>query len=128
MVDATVNADPAEIARFQAAASRWWDPEGEMRPLHDLNPVRLRYVARSAPLAGRTVADVGVAGDDARPGVLDELDGGGEILRCRQRIGNAGDLLAQIHRDDVGACRGQSDRVGAALASGRAGDEGDFAV
>ena len=62
MVDATVNADPAEIARFQAAASRWWDPEGEMRPLHDLNPVRLRYVERTAPLAGRTVVDVGCGG------------------------------------------------------------------
>ena len=62
MVDAAVNADPAEIARFQAAASRWWDPEGEMRPLHDLNPVRLRYVERTAPLAGRTVVDVGCGG------------------------------------------------------------------
>jgi 2-polyprenyl-6-hydroxyphenyl methylase/3-demethylubiquinone-9 3-methyltransferase len=62
MADAAVNADPAEIARFQAAASRWWDPEGEMRPLHDLNPVRLRYVERTAPLAGRAVVDVGCGG------------------------------------------------------------------
>ena len=46
------NVDPAEIARFEAAASRWWDPQGEMRPLHDLNPVRLQYVERAGPLAG----------------------------------------------------------------------------
>ncbi len=56
------NVDPAEIARFEAAASRWWDPEGEMRPLHDLNPVRLEYVERSGPLTGRDVIDVGCGG------------------------------------------------------------------
>jgi 2-polyprenyl-6-hydroxyphenyl methylase/3-demethylubiquinone-9 3-methyltransferase len=61
MVD-RLNADPAEIARFQAAASRWWDPAGEMRPLHDLNPVRLQYVERTAPLARRAVVDVGCGG------------------------------------------------------------------
>jgi len=56
------NVDPGEIARFQSAASRWWDPEGEMRPLHDLNPVRLAYVERAGPLAGRAVVDVGCGG------------------------------------------------------------------
>jgi len=56
------NFDPAEISRFEAAASRWWDPEGEMRPLHDLNPVRLAYVERAGPLAGRAVVDVGCGG------------------------------------------------------------------
>jgi 2-polyprenyl-6-hydroxyphenyl methylase/3-demethylubiquinone-9 3-methyltransferase len=57
-----LNVDPAEIARFEAVASRWWDPRGEMRPLHDLNPVRLQYVERAGPLAGRTVLDVGCGG------------------------------------------------------------------
>ena len=56
------NVDPAEIARFEAAASRWWDPEGEMRPLHELNPVRLEYVEQSGPLTGRDVIDVGCGG------------------------------------------------------------------
>lgn len=56
------NVDAAEIARFQSAASRWWDPEGEMRPLHDLNPVRLGYVERVGPLTGRAVVDVGCGG------------------------------------------------------------------
>ncbi len=58
----TRNVDPAEIARFQAAASRWWDPAGEMRPLHELNPVRLEYVERAGSLAGRAVIDVGCGG------------------------------------------------------------------
>lgn len=57
-----VNADPAELSRFAAAASRWWDPDGEMRPLHDLNPVRLSYVERAGSLAGLAVADVGCGG------------------------------------------------------------------
>jgi 2-polyprenyl-6-hydroxyphenyl methylase/3-demethylubiquinone-9 3-methyltransferase len=57
-----LNVDPAEIARFEAAASRWWDPQGEMRPLHDLNPVRLHYVERAGPLSGRRVLDVGCGG------------------------------------------------------------------
>ena len=56
------NVDASEIARFQAAASRWWDPQGEMRPLHDLNPVRLAYVERPGPLTGRRVLDVGCGG------------------------------------------------------------------
>jgi 2-polyprenyl-6-hydroxyphenyl methylase/3-demethylubiquinone-9 3-methyltransferase len=57
-----LNADPSELARFQAAASRWWDAEGEMRPLHDLNPVRLQYVERDGRLNGRSALDVGCGG------------------------------------------------------------------
>ena len=57
-----VNVDAGEIARFQASASRWWDPDGEMRPLHDLNPVRLEYVERAGPLEGRAAVDVGCGG------------------------------------------------------------------
>ncbi len=58
----TVNVDAGEIARFQASASRWWDPEGEMRPLHDLNPVRLGYLERGGRLAGQRIIDVGCGG------------------------------------------------------------------
>jgi 2-polyprenyl-6-hydroxyphenyl methylase/3-demethylubiquinone-9 3-methyltransferase len=61
-MSSTGNVDPAEIARFEAAASRWWDPEGEMRPLHELNPVRLEYVERAGALAGKDVVDVGCGG------------------------------------------------------------------
>jgi 2-polyprenyl-6-hydroxyphenyl methylase/3-demethylubiquinone-9 3-methyltransferase len=58
----SLNVDAAEIARFQSLASRWWDPQGEMRPLHDLNPVRLGYVERSGTLDGRSIIDVGCGG------------------------------------------------------------------
>lgn len=59
---AASNHDPAEIARFDATAQRWWDPHGEFRPLHALNPVRLDYVDRRASLTGKRVLDVGCGG------------------------------------------------------------------
>ncbi len=54
--------DPAEISKFDAAAPRWWDPDGEFRPLHDLNPARLDYIEARAGLAGSRVLDVGCGG------------------------------------------------------------------
>lgn len=56
------NVSPAEIARFDQLAARWWDPDGESRPLHDLNPVRVAYVAARVELQGAKVADVGCGG------------------------------------------------------------------
>jgi 2-polyprenyl-6-hydroxyphenyl methylase/3-demethylubiquinone-9 3-methyltransferase len=55
-------ADPAEVAKFDAAAHRFWDEQGEFRPLHRLNPVRVAYVAERCRLAGSRVADVGCGG------------------------------------------------------------------
>lgn len=57
-----VNADPAELAKFSQLAARWWDPEGESRPLHDLNPERLAYVRERCTLQGARVLDVGCGG------------------------------------------------------------------
>jgi 2-polyprenyl-6-hydroxyphenyl methylase/3-demethylubiquinone-9 3-methyltransferase len=56
------NVNPDEIARFDQLAARWWDPDGESRPLHDLNPVRAAYVAARVDLRGAKVADVGCGG------------------------------------------------------------------
>ena len=58
----TVNADPAELAKFSELAHRWWDPESEFRPLHDINPLRLEWIQSHAPLAGQRVLDVGCGG------------------------------------------------------------------
>jgi 2-polyprenyl-6-hydroxyphenyl methylase/3-demethylubiquinone-9 3-methyltransferase len=57
-----VNADPAELEKFSRLAARWWDPEGEFRPLHDINPLRLEWIEGHAPLAGKSVLDVGCGG------------------------------------------------------------------
>jgi 2-polyprenyl-6-hydroxyphenyl methylase/3-demethylubiquinone-9 3-methyltransferase len=64
-----VNADSAELAKFDAMAQGWWDPEGHARPLHDLNPVRLDYIESRAGLAGREVLDVGCGGGLASEGM-----------------------------------------------------------
>jgi 2-polyprenyl-6-hydroxyphenyl methylase/3-demethylubiquinone-9 3-methyltransferase len=58
----TVNADPAELQKFSDLAHRWWDPQGEFRPLHEINPLRLEWIERHAPLADRDVLDVGCGG------------------------------------------------------------------
>jgi 2-polyprenyl-6-hydroxyphenyl methylase/3-demethylubiquinone-9 3-methyltransferase len=57
-----VNADPAELDKFSQLAHRWWDPEGEFRPLHEINPLRLEWIDRHAALAGKAVLDVGCGG------------------------------------------------------------------
>jgi 2-polyprenyl-6-hydroxyphenyl methylase/3-demethylubiquinone-9 3-methyltransferase len=57
-----VNADAAELAKFEASASAFWDPRGEFRPLHLLNPVRAQFIAERTALAGSRVLDVGCGG------------------------------------------------------------------
>lgn len=56
------NVSAEEIARFEKLAARWWDPDGESRPLHDLNPVRAAYVGGRVDLRGARVVDVGCGG------------------------------------------------------------------
>lgn len=58
----TVNADPAELAKFSDLAHRWWDPDSEFRPLHQINPLRLGWIDGLAPLAGKKVLDIGCGG------------------------------------------------------------------
>lgn len=54
-----VNADPEELRKFERLAAHWWDANGEMKALHQINPLRLRYVEERARLAGKRVVDVG---------------------------------------------------------------------
>lgn len=70
------NVDPAEIDKFSAIASRWWDPEGEFKPLHEINPLRLSFIQQHAELKGNKVIDVGCGG-----GILSEAMAaeGGEV-------------------------------------------------
>ncbi|HEY7771564.1 MAG TPA: bifunctional 2-polyprenyl-6-hydroxyphenol methylase/3-demethylubiquinol 3-O-methyltransferase UbiG [Marinagarivorans sp.] len=56
------NVDNAEIAKFEHAANRWWDAEGEFKPLHQMNPIRANFIDRCAKVAGKKLLDVGCGG------------------------------------------------------------------
>ena len=56
------NVDPQEVAKFSELAHRWWDPNSEFKPLHDINPLRLGWIDRYVKLAGKRVLDVGCGG------------------------------------------------------------------
>ena len=58
----TQNVDSSEISKFNDIASRWWDPESEFKPLHEINPLRVNYINQHSPVAGLKVADIGCGG------------------------------------------------------------------
>lgn len=62
MATTAQNADPTELEKFGALAHRWWDPQGEFRPLHELNPLRLGWIDGLAMLSGKSALDVGCGG------------------------------------------------------------------
>ena len=57
-----MNADPLELEKFSALAHRWWDPQSEFKPLHQINPLRLDWIDSLAPLAGKSALDIGCGG------------------------------------------------------------------
>lgn len=91
------NVDPAEIAKFEALAEHWWDPESEFRPLHDINPLRLNYIDKRANLPGKRAIDVGCGG-----GLLSE----GMARRGAQvtgiDLGEAPLAVARLHAQQEG--------------------------
>ncbi len=86
------NVDPGEIAKFSELASRWWDPDSEFKPLHDINPLRLDYIDRRARLAGKRVLDVGCGG-----GILAESMAGRGAAVVGIDMGEAPLSVARLH-------------------------------
>jgi len=62
MSNRAINVDEAEIKKFEELAHRWWDPNSEFKPLHEINPLRLNFIDQTAKLAGKRVLDVGCGG------------------------------------------------------------------
>ena len=92
-----VNADSAELQKFSALAHRWWDPNGDLRPLHELNPLRLDWIDRCAPLAGKRVLDVGCGG-----GILAESMAGREASVVGIDLAGKPLRIAQLHALESG--------------------------
>ena len=57
-----INVDQHEINKFEALASRWWDKQGDFKPLHDINPLRANWVDQETPVSGKTLLDIGCGG------------------------------------------------------------------
>ena len=91
------NVDSAEVHKFAEAARRWWDRDGEFKPLHDINPLRLGYITGRVNLEGKRVLDVGCGG-----GILTEsLAGqGAEVLGID--VTEAAIDVARLHRHESG--------------------------
>ena len=91
------NIDQAEIAKFEALASRWWDKESEFKPLHDINPLRANWIDEHSPVAECTLLDVGCGG-----GILAEsmAQRGAEVTGID--MGEAPLAVARLHSLEMG--------------------------
>lgn len=91
------NIDTAELAKFEVMADKWWDPNSEFKPLHDINPLRLNYIDNIASLAGKQVLDVGCGG-----GILSESMAQRGAVVTGIDMGEAPLSVARIHQQKSG--------------------------
>ncbi len=92
------NVDPGEMAKFNGLAARWWDTEGDFRPLHQINPLRLDWIRERAELDGRTVVDVGCGG-----GILTEAMAAAGAKVTGIDMAEAPLSVARLHQIESGA-------------------------
>jgi len=92
-----LNVDPAELQKFAALAHRWWDPNSEFKPLHEINPLRLNLIDQKVALAGKRVLDVGCGG-----GILSESMAlkGAQVTGID--LGEKALKVAQLHKLESG--------------------------
>lgn len=91
------NVDAREIAKFEALASRWWDTDGEFRPLHEINPLRANFIDEHSPVAGQRLLDVGCGG-----GILSEAMAQRGASVTGIDMGEAPLSVARIHQLESG--------------------------
>ena len=87
-----INVDPVELQKFSELAHRWWDPQSEFKPLHDINPLRLDYIDQMAGLKGKCVLDVGCGG-----GILSEAMAAAGATVTGIDLGDKPLKVAQLH-------------------------------
>lgn len=94
---ASANCDSAEIRKFEALASRWWDPNSEFKPLHEINPLRMGFITGKTSLAGKAVVDIGCGG-----GILSEAMArqGAEVTAID--LADASLAVARLHQLESG--------------------------
>ncbi|MDH3985853.1 MAG: bifunctional 2-polyprenyl-6-hydroxyphenol methylase/3-demethylubiquinol 3-O-methyltransferase UbiG [Gammaproteobacteria bacterium] len=97
MTATTHNVDADEIEKFEKLASRWWDPNSEFKPLHDINPLRLDYIDRLAPLKDRKVIDIGCGGGLLTEGMAKR---GAQVIGID--MGKAPLTIARLHQHESG--------------------------
>jgi len=140
------NADASELGKFDALSSRFWDPKGEFRPLHVLNPVRARFVAERVTLTGTKVVDVGcgggllcealaragaqVTGIDLAPGMIEvaRLHAADQQLAIDYRVADADAIAREIAGAAGAAAAGPSAAGTAAPGPAAAAAPGAFDV
>ena len=97
MTATTHNVDADEIEKFEKLAGRWWDPNSEFKPLHDINPLRLDYIDRLAPLKDRKVIDIGCGGGLLTEGMAKR---GAHVIGID--MGKAPLTIARLHQHESG--------------------------
>jgi len=98
MTTARENVDPAELAKFDSFASRWWDTEGEFRSLHEINPLRLDWIRQHVKLAGSKVVDIGCGG-----GILTESMFAVDAMVTGIDMAEGPLAVAKLHQHESGA-------------------------
>lgn len=91
------NVDAEELRKFDELARRWWDPKGEFRTLHDINPLRLGYITQRVPLAGKRVLDLGCGGGLLTEAMAKE---GAQVIGVDAAEGPL--AVARLHRHESG--------------------------
>lgn len=117
MTAAQDNVDQDEIAKFDALASRWWDPVGEFRPLHEINPLRLDYIRQRARLTGRRVLDIGCGG-----GILAESMAANGADVTGIDVAEGALTVARLHQAESGAKVTYHQSTAESYASSHAGE------
>ena len=98
MTTVTDNVDPAEVAKFDSLASRWWDVDGDFKSLHDINPLRLDWIRQHVTLNGSRAVDIGCGG-----GILAESMAAAKAIVTGIDMAEAALAVARLHLHESGA-------------------------